>query len=1037
MARHAHRTIRAKGVASEPPPHATALPVATRVFSTFEPRKAKWQKKAKPEGRRRPVPPRPSQWLVFDCETRTDETQRLTFGSYRFLEDGEQLEEGLFIADDLSLNERRTIAQYASRAGLPVLSLPEFRKKFYWLAYKARALVIGFNLPFDFSRIADGVSEGRLDFYGGFSFWMDSQVDERHRRRPNDYRPKVRVKHIDSMRALLGLSGRFRPDPEDQIPDESIDGKPVKGYRFPGYFLDLRTLAFALSDRRHTLESACKAFGVAHGKQKVRQHGVITGEYIDYNRRDVLATAELAVKLLEEFDRHPVQLRAMHAFSPASIGKAYLAEMGIPPVLERQPDFPKRFLGHAQSAFVGGRTSAHIRRVPMPVVYTDFLSMYPTVNALMNLWQILTARTIKVQEGCSGSVRRFLARVAAEPDCLFEPSTWPLLNAFVRVVPRGDVLPCRAVYSDASNDWQVGINHIYARGEDTQTGIWYALPDVVASVVLTGKVPELVDAFRLVGVGRLATLRPLMFRGAVAVDPATEDFFRTVIERRQEYKQAAKRPDESGKEADRIQAGLKVLANSTAYGINAEFIREDTEAETRVECHGIDATGFADSVTHPERPGEYCFPPLAALITSGARLMLALLEQEVERRGGTYVMEDTDSMAIVAMERGGLVACPGGSHKLPNGRDAVNALTWNEVQDIRDRFKSLNPYDPTMISGSVLKIEGENFGDDGRQRQLYCLAISAKRYALFTLDADGEPHLLRGNKKSDNRWSEHGLGHLMNPLDPSDEKRDWIGQVWERLIRRSLGLRAKPSPFATTPAVGRVTVSSTAVLRAFSDFNEDRSYAAQIKPFNFLLACHVAPFGHPVGTIAKRFHLIAPYEKDSRKWLRAKWLDQYSGKRYGVRTGESASASMRGVAHVQSYADVVDAYEFHPEAKCAAPDGAPSGKQTKGLHRRRHIIIDSVTYIGKESNELEDVEAGMVSPDQVYTQFNDKRRDFWSTKVVSAMKRVSLRQLIAATGLTRQTIVDARTGRRRPHRRNRSVLIAALARLGALAAPIH
>ena len=204
MARNTHRTIRTKEVTGGLPSHATALPVAVRVFSTFEPRKAKWRKTNKVEGRRRAVPPRPSQWFVFDCETRIDETQRLTFGSYRYVEDGAQLEEGLFVADDLSGKERRTIDAYALHHALPVISLAEFRMKFYWLAYKARALVIGFNLPFDFSRLADGVSEGRLDFYGGFSFWMDSQVDARERRRPNDYRPKVRVKHIDRISCVAG-----------------------------------------------------------------------------------------------------------------------------------------------------------------------------------------------------------------------------------------------------------------------------------------------------------------------------------------------------------------------------------------------------------------------------------------------------------------------------------------------------------------------------------------------------------------------------------------------------------------------------------------------------------------------------------------------------------------------------------------------------------------------------------------------------------------------------------------------------------------
>ncbi len=118
----------------------------------------------------------------------------------------------------------------------------------------------------------------------------------------------------------------------------------------------------------------------------------VTDEYIDRNRRDVLATTELSLKLLEEFNHHPLALSATWAFSPASIGKGYLRAMGIKPILERQPSFPKRYLGHAQTAFFGGRTSVHIRKVVCPVVYTDFLSMYSTVNSLMSLWQFVIAR---------------------------------------------------------------------------------------------------------------------------------------------------------------------------------------------------------------------------------------------------------------------------------------------------------------------------------------------------------------------------------------------------------------------------------------------------------------------------------------------------------------------------------------------------------------------------------------------------------------------------------------------------------------------
>ena len=44
---------------------------------------------------------------MFDTETRIDHTQRLTFGSYRFIEADQCLNEALFYADDLPTPERQ------------------------------------------------------------------------------------------------------------------------------------------------------------------------------------------------------------------------------------------------------------------------------------------------------------------------------------------------------------------------------------------------------------------------------------------------------------------------------------------------------------------------------------------------------------------------------------------------------------------------------------------------------------------------------------------------------------------------------------------------------------------------------------------------------------------------------------------------------------------------------------------------------------------------------------------------------------------
>src|SRR2546426_10439171 len=54
----------------------------------------------------------PKAMFVFDTETTTDATQRLTFGSYRFLVEGKCLEEGIFFGDDLAAHERKKLEHY-------------------------------------------------------------------------------------------------------------------------------------------------------------------------------------------------------------------------------------------------------------------------------------------------------------------------------------------------------------------------------------------------------------------------------------------------------------------------------------------------------------------------------------------------------------------------------------------------------------------------------------------------------------------------------------------------------------------------------------------------------------------------------------------------------------------------------------------------------------------------------------------------------------------------------------------------------------
>ena len=414
--------------------------------------------------------------------------------------------------------------------------------------------------------------------------------------------------------------------------------------------------------------------------------------------------------------------------------------------------------------------------------------------------------------------------------------------------------------------------------------------------------------------------------------------------------------------------------------------------------------------------------------------MLALLEHCVTELGGTYAMEDTDSMAIVATKRGGFIPCPGGN-LVKNGLERIHALSWKQVDDIIKKFEALNPYNRQIISGSVLKVEDDNFDPKtGNQRQIHCYAISAKRYALFTLSKHGLPELLRdGKNNKKDHWSRHGLGHLLNPSDPEASDRNWTAAVWESIIRKSFALKVKKLPFAHLPAIGRTTVSSPFSMKSLASLNAEKRYAEQIKPFNFLLTSHVIAFGHPLGVDAERFHLISPYDSDSRKWLEKEWIDQHSGKRYRITT--KGDYGTRYAARVKTYGEVVTEYESHPEAKCADSRGNPCDRQTVGLLRRRHIKVDQIKTIGKESNSLENVEEGTTHSEvNVYTEYIDPKRTEWTTKIQPALKKPKLRLLVKACmgRMSRRELIELRAARSKPHRKNQELLAAILRNLSLL-----
>jgi hypothetical protein len=269
--------------------------------------------------------------------------------------------------------------------------------------------------------------------------------------------------------------------------------------------------------------------------------------------------------------------------------------------------------------------------------------MYPTVCTLMHLWGFVTAQGMTWQDA-SAETRALLDDI--DLDRFRSKATWTHLPVLVRVQPQGEVFPVRAPYAEGHPT--IGANHL-----SSDPPIWFTLADCIATKLLTGHPPQIVEAIRFVPGPSQEGLRTVNISGKAdyAVDPAKEDFFKRVIELRQATKR--RMAQAQGDELDALdteQNALKIAANATSYGSYVEVnVATRREAEN-VTVYSGGNEPFTVRTDKVEEPGPYFHPLLATLITGAARLMLAIAERLVMDHGLEWSFCDTDSMAIAKPE---------------------------------------------------------------------------------------------------------------------------------------------------------------------------------------------------------------------------------------------------------------------------------------------------------------------------------------------------------------------------------------------------
>jgi hypothetical protein len=949
----------------------------------------------------------PSRWtVVLDTETTVHEVQTLRFGVYHVYRGRDLHEEGVFFDPQprsskiLTAAEIVLIEAYAGQGGLIIRTTAEFIDQvLYRYGYHLDGTIVGFNLPFDLSRLAIQCASARRNMRGGFSLRLN----------PHKKNPPVRIKHLNSRASLISFAA----------PPEVRDGRGSRkrSFRQPprrGFFVDVKTLAATLTGASHTLGSLAQHLG-SKAKLSVEQHGgKITRRYLDYATGDVEATAQAYFKLADEFKAYGLTKTQVHQlYSEASLGKAHLREMGINTLSEVQPDIPPQLFGIIMSSFYGGRSEVAIRREMTRVLYCDYRAMYPTVCTLMGLWRFVIAKGFDWKDATEEAIA-LLERT--DLNTLLTRDIWKALTIFVRVQAEGDLFPVRAAYNGQTRS--IGLNPLSCRQP-----LWFTLADVVQAHLLSSDDPDkrraakILEAIRFEPREPQDKLSPIALQGLAdhVIDPLQHDFFREVILRRGKVQSEVKKATEPllKQQLHGKQKNLKLIASSTSYGIFVEVNVNQEDRPQDVLCFGLASDPLKRQTKTIENPGAFFHPLLATLITGAARLMLAIAERLVIDEGLDWAFCDTDSLAIAR----------------PEGMS--EAIFRKKVERVQTELSKLDPYGDGK---DLLKLEDANFDPaDGTIVELFCFAISAKRYALFTIDASGKPVLRKA--------SAHGLGHLLPPYEDKDAPAHlprpqlplkeigvnrWQHDLWLKIIEAALAghpdqVDLSDLPNIDGPAISRYSASTPDLLAWFKSFNRGKAFDDQVKPFNFLVAFQVSTTAARAkaieeGTFDEEWiktggpSPVAPFHKDPK--IAAKnCFDRV--------TRKPVPASL-----LATYREALCDYHLHPEAKFLNAEPL-----NRGRTMRQPIRASGIELIGKEANRWE--EQFFVGEDedaQISYGLLPSSDDFHE-RLSRFEKRFGPSRLAREASVSRPTLTNLVKKKSSPTRRMRAKLEEAFARL--------
>jgi len=865
--------------------------------------------------------------LTIDTETSMDVDKSLLYGFA--LHTGRNRLKRLIVfyePEQLTQEEIQTLQDYANSLDLSTVSdkleigneglyknalcmpVNRFIKWMYEAMRYNHLLIVGHNLAYDLSRLATSWYEPKNRWAGGFGLTL------------SEHYPALLVKHIGYAKNLWGIAKKYYRDKNGKV-------KVSTAYDSV-HFVDTMTLSGAILGEPVGLSRLGEKLNIPAHLQKFDrpEHDYRpTKDNLAYASQDVLTTYTCYQELQTLYNRHNLNTSIWNMLSGASLGKAYLREIGIKSFSELHPDFPGSVIGAAMNSYFGGRSEINIRLNPVRGRLRDFSGEYPVSCALMHIQDFLLSENINIDR--SDEARERIQALLSLPinallEYLHDKNNWRQLTTLVKIKPDGDRLPLRTNYGDG-NSTNIALPYV-----TSEIPLWYTLADVIASKLLIGNTPEVVEAIILNPGETQYEVKPIKIMGEDAIDLTTEDFFIRVGDLRNKYKALKKKDKSRATYYDSIQTALKLMQNSTSYGSLVEINQSDeTSNEHEVAFYDNNGKACISFVNRLETPGRF-FSPLGAFIPACGRLLLAIAQRLASDRNIQYAFMDTDSSFFV---------CP-------------DNMSWSEFvtkeEEIGNWFQPLSPYADTSVD--LFKLELDD---------VWFIGISAKRYCLYRKD-NNEFELVK--------VSSHGTGAIKRPYnndknpfnlpDPNTSVKAsrWVHDLWYAFVYRVLnGTGLKPVNERELgfdiPTQHQVTITTPHLLKVYSDIPGLRPYnffvvLAPISPFTLLK--HSGDIVRKDDNYTEEELLFKEKKTLYSELVKAQtpfytWDERLE---HEIRRCDN-HAVMPAWLELTTIGSTLFGYFSHKESKALNPTA-------KGLVGTRTVVVTDVKFCGKEVNEV-------------------------------------------------------------------------------------